>query len=1493
MNKGPDILGQDLDQLPDVPDAVNHPVFQKLELVSGIIFRRQSPVVIGADELSILSNELLISNTKNEAFLYNTFLAEFLRRVAKGVISIQELEANFSENSIKEQVMNALNLLVDSGNLKIISKEPSSPPGIEPQKPVLDCTDLENLISDILNNDLLTIEEIQKGIRNRELYDFFHEKFVAEQRKPTFIARYFQPPAGQNPANPQEITAIERAHTYFDLSAIAADIEEQRAHHLKPGAADQEPAIFFSEEPETLKRSNRTLTTNITVGTTISMPAVLSQPVASTLAPSTTIRPVSGVAPPAHRDTLAHAPASKQNTPPTQEALIQEQAMLSARSVLSFEPAPAAGAELAAKSGEETIVKAAPDESKDLAEQVKIPGLVVEITPAGDENILPLLIEGEVYSIGTDPINEYVIDKTQNPKIEPVHGLVFARAEKVFLKAAGAPMKLEKERFEIDENGKTIHREYRGNNFVLRNAEKEVEPGRIFHLMPKGRIHEDPTPYPCFTVKDKPVLTRAQIKEALRQQFLRLMSAKAELLFNLLREKDPAVSHSLLALLSDLEGTESGNGNKIKKGKLERIDETASRYGIEIFSADERQGVIMDNLYPIAVLINNAVTRYLKEIAGIMYRQLSTYPPDILARPVTAEFIKNNDQCALPVKRINELLSFARAHGIPVMDMERAENLRDQVIAALEKRRAELLKQHEEDVRIQKEQTEKKLQEMREQAERINAIKARYAAIHLGEEEILDENTKFAYVGPAILITDAIRNRRVDPFLMDEVTLGSHPANTHQLLPKKGIRYKYKMKPFMAQIKRDKDEFIMTWIDGDLEFVGSGRIVNGPIFRLEKGNKFRLGAYFITIEDNHAYSEKALKEICPSLAKELIEVIFNVNETGIEQDQKALQNLETLVERGYLNQDFLENIVAFGLERFMDNIFSWDINRAITLDKEEEEEEPDDMLVGNEHMSAEGVKSSLQAFILKEAGKNKLQDANYLQVVKMLLDISVNGRFFNGLSTHKLAYNLKAEAMRRAAAYCAVDKALNEEQAKQTILERLSSKRKQDRLNRLNDLSRRAAAGVIQIAKLDEMELLDLDADVAPMANASLAYIEKIKDTLTIRALLNKFEKGNITIDEIHKLKQLGRGIKVNSVLSDDEMELASHNLSIRLKETTTIESFISTVAIYLGRKAFRDAINATDPRMHVAIISNLMETGLLKDMDLVQVPELLPENIKVILAELKTNAEYLEQRDKLRIEHTKQAKEEMLEMETIAINADKIIWRAAREKNLEIMLDVADLIADEIMAQRMERFSIKIPTVENLRPMPGFTSSESAKNPRLQGIINLERGWNEIRAQAKKNALELAKAEAQKVLACDDAIYRMIVIDEAVKKGLISYEDLGITREEMSYQVEAKRALKRKLFEENRRLELRAKYDSTMQIYESELDNLDYLKEIKLETLTDPLEREIALEAIKKLNERKLVQIRSNISNGEDVRYMRILEKEITEWRPVPDVDMAAEKLY
>jgi hypothetical protein len=1365
----------DLESLPDLPAATNHPIFQKLQLVTEMNFRSENPDI---DDVHQISNETLLTKTKNESFVYGTCLIEFVKRVAKGVIPVEVMEANFSSQTIVADVLTALNLIVDTGRMKIL-KEEASDAGIGGiQRYNYECRDLEQIIQDIIDNGLLTVEELKRGIRNPDLNEFFRQKFAGkEPHKPSIIAQYYQlkPHGGQLHGDRKSRDALGRAHTIMDLSEIIAEVTRDeiagQQTQVTAGAKTQADAeITFTDEENPTLRKGKVI------------------------------------------------PPIKPPVPPTAA------------------------------------------ESAELAEVVKLPAGVAEISMNGEEKFIPLMLEGEIYTIGSDPINDIVVKGDSAAKSESIHGMVFVRGGVVYIKAITAPMKLEREYFAEDANGSVVRKKCRDTGLVLTNAEREVDRGQLFFLMPKGKAFEETTALPCFSAIAGYSLQKKEIGEELKERFIRFTGLKADKLFQLLREKDEKVKKTLRDEVLVIER------------KLERIDEAVRQYVIAVLTPEERERIVLDANNGLSKLLDNSIETYFKRIARTLLKHVEdnrTVPSDIA---ISESFIRAHKNCRVEVERIEGLFGFAREYGIQVMPEERAQNLMAQVMEKAESRRKEIAAKIKEERRNATIQTEENKKRIADHAEKINAIRRKYKGVHLGDGEVLDENTQFPYVGSVIKITDRHGFVRVDPILINEITIGDHSANTHQIPPMNTA--KFSTQDFMASITRDGDDLIMTWLGGSLNLSDTKAVLTSPTFPIEPGQEYKMASCRVVIEENHAYSLRALKQVCPDLARELIEVVFNMDETSEGQDEDALMNLEGLMDTGYVDRRFVADAMAFGMNALVESIMHWDRAREAEAGKGHQHNQIES--IKEEPMPDVGIIASLRDFITEEMQRNPLQDAHYLRTLKMLLDVSGKNGLLPKYSKPGTMEFLKSQARRRASAYCEVDAEKNrmiEQDNAPFSLRSIGGKisagsRKKHQLV-LETLKMKASVGAVQIARFHEMGLLDLGNDVFDLPSASVDYCTDIREIVEMRSLLHKFEKGQITHEEIESLRQKSSGWNLSGILSADEIETDNHNMDMNLRDNDSVEYYIGKLAVAMGRKALRSAAMAQDPRRSVAVIAKLKNMGLLKDADLMQLPELPVENIRVILAELESNSRYLNEQDALKVESTREAHKEFSVLQKVAFRVDKAIVKAAREENLEVLVDEAGIVTDDILMHRMERLGVTLPAIEKIE---GISEAEM-KALNMVAQINYQRDWASICKEYRKLALELGELEVGKILACDDADYRMVIVNETVRKGLFTYDELGITAEQMRADVDGTRALTQARIREAKLKDIRDKYDGLMAPYQnSDIDDLSYLNAIKLNEITDPDEKHTATVWLGALSRAKIAGIIQSIDRNEDVAYLKMI---------------------
>lgn len=122
------------------------------------------------------------------------------------------------------------------------------------------------------------------------------------------------------------------------------------------------------------------------------------------------------------------------------------------------------------------------------------------------------------------------------------------------------------------------------------------------------------------------------------------------------------------------------------------------------------------------------------------------------------------------------------------------------------------------------------------------------------------------------------------------------------------------------------------------------------------------------------------------------------------------------------------------------------------------------------------------------------------------------------------------------------------------------------------------------------------------------------------------------------------------------------------------------------------------------------------------------------------------------------------------------------------------------------------------------------------------------------------------------DADYQLDLLQEAMQKGIVDPSDIGYTPDQLAEKV-SQDTLKRK--EKTFRMKYKAFFDQYQVL---SVDNLEYLDQIDIGSINDPIEANVLLEIIESISYIHMEAILENIRNGKDPEYMKIVGNELIE---------------
>lgn len=1084
---------------------------------------------------------------------------------------------------------------------------------------------------------------------------------------------------------------------------------------------------------------------------------------------------------------------------------------------------------------------------------------VTIISEAGVSKDVPLMLADGEFTIGANPKNDIVLPNP--PDCETVaefHAAMKISGDSISIKGVKGPLKLEPK---PDRKGLVMY------NYMPVNADESIRVGRVV----SGKADR----YVEIRVKLDEAFQNKEIKDHFSERCKSLLRTAAQKIVESIQEYNPATSA--------LTGEKSDEAKALVKKAIEIFGGLLLRLPNEIKDTD------FTNWKNIA--FSNAQLELSKRLSD----SIASYGQELLksVKQLVTEAITNGTEIAAinletdPPKFFNDYINFARSIGINVNKTEHTKEL--DLATSHAKRFLAEKKQVEADIkeadrRRAELEDEVKNRPQRDHEAALKQFRQIYAGVHYREEgdgkELLTPETKFAHVGPVLIIRDTsgkIIHNGIRPLLTHHQTLGTHDINTielpHDHDPKRGT------KPFMASIDFDERErqYRMTWIDGEIRIAnneGGSGMPTTPVFGVESNRAVFVGKYLVKIEENHAFTDSSIKaEYANPLAEELLEVVFDEAVTTLDQTATAYSELKTLAATGFVNMPGLKAKLAEKITDLWGKIQEWNPNIDI-----EQSKGPD------------SAPSSP-----RQTPASTLVDAQKLGTLYLLL--KDHGGFIPRIENITQAAVIDA-AKKRLDAFVEFDNKSKEPGPKFPKIVGLfnaGKKRMAEQEKQKNEAKNRANIGVVEVARFLDMGVFKQEI-VNAHPDISGEYCDRINEIYRVRKLIDEIRNGGKDIENFELLMQLCGDKKMNEVFSSDEIAAFNVNIEINVNEKTPVQQYVKKLFVFLGRAHVRQLGNVENKKS-IATIEKLLAIKAVTYDEIVVPPYFMGNEVKntiedaKMLAQIKADAdaeeailrigkiEALQRQAEIKRIH----RQALVEKFAQAVDAVGI---AQQQTRLDVLVAIADIINDKKVEEEMDGDGISMETIRYASELP--TTTSKFKDRAVAIVAERQQvGWHKFKEDYKVVATNIAQKTAEKIMKADpDSAYQFEVLVEALEKGIVTEGNIGYTAEQLKQKV-AQTTREQK--ERQYRNKYRPFFDENKV---RAVDNLDYLGQIKLDQIQDPAERQVAEQIIEDISFIRMTAIIEKIQSGEDASYMKMVGNELLEKGYRAQLHFPAEKL-
>lgn len=1494
----------DIDKLQDIPDAVNSDIYKRLEALQEAFFpidqlKRFQPL-----DTKGWSEDHLLTKIGDNPF-HVKLISELLRRIRKGLIS-PETATKYYTGSEKHK-RNLVDNIVARMNAGVLTIETLPDGQLKSQV-------LEEFLEALYDTEFITPKEVREYNGNPEL-DAFIIQSIHDRDLPVAkpVAPGFQPPSPTaKPAIIARYHPIEsRKETPPPVSAVTPESVPAPTIPATPGAIKvpspgRKATLLAMSVPPPAAGSAPGAPVHVAPRpTSAPKPASVMPPAPSSsqvkAGPSaafdrafvlTEAAPPSIAAPTVRQGNGRTSPKDPRAALPTiadHEATRTALGRDQTHAAIEILPPPVAVGTMGSPDDvPPTSRPSSMDSSPDLLVFPKNTGShlppPVPLFAAGgekvDENLyqsahcvtvindqndinsiinIPLLLEDGEFTIGTNPQNDIVL--TNPPGSDTVaefHGVLKIVGEKITIKGKGGPLRVAQR---TDRKGLILH------SYVQVEQDEPILVGRVIN----GKADK----YLQINVKLDQAFENDEIKDQVSEHCKSLLRTAGQKIVesiegshvskpeastpqsgevrSYMKKAHELFQGLLVRLPNQFKDSDYTTWKNIALSEAQillskRLAAHISFYGQELLETTKRA-------------VSDAVTGG-TEIAAI---QLDTEPP----------------------KFFTDFFDFARTHGI---NLSKSDYTRDLDHAKSEARRylAEK-KQVEADIK----EADKRRAELEDELKNrpyhdheaaLKQFRKQYAGVHYREQgegsELLTLETKFAHVGPVIIVRNTsgeIIENGLIPLLIHHQTIGTHDINTIELPqdhdPKRGA------KPFMASIEYDEKlgQYRMTWIDGEIRLSdneGGSGMPRSPVFTIQNDKPVFVGKYLVKIEQNHAFTASSIRaEYANPYVEELTEIIFDDAITTLDQTANAYNELKTLAGTGHVDIVALKAHLVKKITDLWARLELWEP----TLDIQQIND-PD----------ASPVTPG-------RSRKPVFADAQALGTLHLLLQD--RGGFIPKIP------NLTQEIVEEAAkkrfdAYVTFDRKSKEPGAKFPSIYGLFKKGK-DRMaehkKQKEDAKLRANVGVVETARFLDMGVFKQET-INNQPNISEEYSDRINEIYRIRKLVDEIRNGGKDVENFALAMKLCGEKTMEEVFGPDEIAAFNVNIEVNITAKTPAIKYLRKLYVFLGRNHVR-LLGNEDNQKSISALEKLLEIKAVTLDEIIVPPYFMGSEVKSAIEDAKMFAQMkkeLEDENKALTtkKHETMHQQQMNVLRNRQALVDKfakvvgVVGQAQQETRLDLLLEIADIIRDPKVEEEMDGDGISMEISLQPRDVPTLISG--SKDAAVVVATEKKRlGWHAIKADFKVIAEKAARAAAEKIMTADpDSQYQFEVLAEAIQKGIVNPNDIGYTPEQLQKKLEQFnheqkiKALRMKhtpFFEQNSNLRV---------------DNLEYLDQIKLDTISDPDEAAVLLQLVEDLSYIRMEKILDNINKGIDASYMKMIGNELLEKGYRAQLHFPAEKL-
>lgn len=669
----------------------------------------------------------------------------------------------------------------------------------------------------------------------------------------------------------------------------------------------------------------------------------------------------------------------------------------------------------------------------------------------------------------------------------------------------------------------------------------------------------------------------------------------------------------------------------------------------------------------------------------------------------------------------------------------------------------------------EKEQFEKSQKERRKAAMEARRQKEGVKVLHIDDDEdpeTVDHVFKYPVYYLRPYMADSIKIGAT-PMISPKITLGSNKVCHEELEPSdKTSSRKHKIAQFMAQLilnqEGEKYSYQVKYLHENVRIrTVAAELVAPPreTFTVNPGTSVEIGHYTLTVDEElHGFSYKKIKDHLDKIIEEHFERIENQTVTTSEQDEEAYRFLRTTLEevqRSNLPEELKKEIIERAEAR-IESIFNDLWNNICEWDEQ-----------------------------------NPQPDSGYFQTILMLIQLGKEKRALATNSAVLMSHeHVQNAALIRAEVYARAAKSGEKNVSRVTrALSRFSRRDDTAKAQHEHD-ERVAGGGIVELARFIEFGLVTMDQ--ISLYGAPSAYCQKIQEVLDIRSHVQRFDEGeDASLEELLQLHNMGQGKSMNDVFAPEEIETRNLHIEVNLNPNDSLQCYIKKVAVFEARKTFKrmDTNKSADQlAQDTKLINGLAEAGI------IQILQLIDDQGDV---EALQNAEDILERKTRQVATKKEAaaqKELVQRVEEEEI--DRLVKYAAAVHDSLVksrqgmtidgfvaMFNVAHIALDTRLQKFMSRrdYDIFIDSKECI------VRTDSSRTGATETSINWKRYFHEWEQRFQQMAGHFARKACR---AHKESAQYATLIAKAVKKGVLKYEDIGVTEHELARGIEASRLM-------------------------------------------------------------------------------------------------------